>query len=380
MSSENLFSGIFKNKTVLVTGHTGFQGAWLSIWLKSLGSNVIGYALEPPTQPSLFETLSLEHDIKHIIGDLRDKEKLSSAINQNKPEIIFHLGAQALVRKSYSEPLETFETNTIGTANLLESVRNCPDVKVVVVMTSDKCYDNTHDEHPHTENDPMGGFDPYSASKGAAELVTSSYRNSFFNSKNLTQIATARAGNVIGGGDWAQDRLIPDSVRALMKNQNIKIRNPDAKRPWQFVLESVSAMLWLAVKMSDEDKFNEAWNFGPDKNYNSLQVEDIVKRTIKNWNTKCAIEIQNNPDMLHESKYLLLDSSKANQHLGWKNVFTIEQALSETIEWYKTYHENKKDMKEFTMDQIKNYTSLAQENIFIPSACGGGGGLERPQY
>ena len=365
MVLENQFKGFFKNKTVLVTGHTGFQGSWLSLWLKLLGSNVIGYALEPPTEPSLFETLSLEHDINHIIGDLRDKEKLSNTINQNKPEIIFHLGAQALVRKSYSEPLETFETNTIGTANLLESVRNCPDVKVVVVMTSDKCYDNTHDEHPHAENDPMGGFDPYSASKGAAELVTSSYRNSFFNSKNLTQIATVRAGNVIGGGDWAKDRLIPDSIRALMKNQSVKIRNPNAKRPWQYILESISGVLWLAAKMYEEDKFNEAWNFGPDKNYDSLRVEDVVKRTMKNWNIKGDIEIQNNSDMLYESESLLLDSSKADKRLGWKNVFLIDQALSETVEWYKTYHENNKDMKQFTMDQIKNYTALAQENNLI---------------
>ena len=365
MLLENQFKGFFKNKTVLVTGHTGFQGSWLSLWLKLLGSNVIGYALEPPTQPSLFETLSLEHDINHMIGDLRDKEKLSSIINQNKPEIIFHLGAQALVRKSYSEPLETLETNIIGTANLLESIRNCSDVKVVIIMTSDKCYDNTYDERPHTENDPMGGFDPYSASKGAAELVTSSYRNSFFNSKNSTQIATARAGNVIGGGDWAKDRLIPDSIRALIKNQSVKIRNPNAKRPWQYILESISGVLWLAAKMYEKDKFNEAWNFGPDKNYDSLRVEDVVKRTMKNWNTKGAIEIQNNSDMLYESESLLLDSSKADKRLGWKNVFSIDQALSETVEWYKTYHENNKDMKQFTMDQIKNYTSLAQENNLI---------------
>ena len=365
MILENQFKGFFKNKTVLVTGHTGFQGSWLTLWLKLLGSNVIGYSLKPPTQPSLFETLSLENEVNHIIGDLRDKEKLSSTIKQNKPEIIFHLGAQALVRQSYFEPLETFETNTIGTANLLEAIRDCPDVKVVVMMTSDKCYENTNYEHPHAENDPMGGFDPYSASKGAAELVISSYRNSFFNSKNLTQIGSVRAGNVIGGGDWAQDRLIPDCVRAMIKNQNIKIRNPDAKRPWQYVLESISGILLLAVKMSEEHKFNEAWNFGPDKNYNSLQVEDIVKITMKNWNAKSNIEIQNNSDTLHESKYLLLDSSKANQRLGWKNVFTIEQALTETTEWYKTYNEKNKDMKQFTIDQIKNYASIAQKNNLV---------------
>ena len=362
MLSENLFNGIFKNKNVLVTGHTGFQGSWLSLWLKLLGSNVVGYALEPPTQPSLFETLSLEHETKHIIGDLRDKEKLSSIISQNQPEIIFHLGAQALVRRSYKEPLETLETNIIGTANLLESIRNCLSVKVVVIMTSDKCYDNTHSEHPHTENDPMGGFDLYSASKGAAELVTSSYRNSFFSNGNLTRIATVRSGNVIGGGDWAEDRLIPDSIRSLMKNQSVGIRNPNAKRPWQYVLESISGMLWLAAKMFEEDKFNEAWNFGPDIISDSLQVEDIVKRTIKNWDSKSTIKMQNNSDILHESESLLLDSSKANQRLGWKNVYSIDQVLSETVEWYKTYHENNKDMKQFTISQIKNYISYGQQS------------------
>ena len=362
MLSENLFNGIFKNKNVLVTGHTGFQGSWLSLWLKLLGSNVVGYALEPPTQPSLFETLSLEHETKHIIGDLRDKEKLSSIISQNQPEIIFHLGAQAIVRESYAKPLETLETNIIGTANLLESIRNCLSVKVVVIMTSDKCYDNTHSEHPHTENDPMGGFDLYSASKGAAELVTSSYRNSFFSNGNLTRIATVRAGNVIGGGDWAEDRLIPDSIRALMKNQSVGIRNPNAKRPWQYVLESISGMLWLAAKMFEEDKFNEAWNFGPDISSDSLQVEDIVKRTIKSWDSKSTIKMQNNSDILHESESLLLDSSKANQRLGWKNVYSIDQVLSETVEWYKTYHENNKDMKQFTISQIKNYISYGQQS------------------
>ena len=365
MSMENLFNGVFKNKTVLVTGHTGFQGTWLSLWLKLLGSNVIGYSLEPPTRPSLFEIVSLENDIKHIIGDLRDKDRLSDIINQNKPEIIFHLGAQALVRKSYTEPLETLETNIIGTANLLESIRDCPSIKVVVIITSDKCYDNTNDQYPHTENDPMGGFDPYSASKGAAELITSSYRNSFFNSKNAAKIATTRAGNVIGGGDWAEDRLIPDSIRALMEDQSVEIRNPDAKRPWQYVLESISGMLWLATKMHAEDKFNEAWNFGPDMNDGCLQVEDIVNRTIKYWNSKSTIKIQNNPNTLYESESLLLDSSKANQRLGWKNVFSIDQALSETIEWYKTYHKNNNDMKQFTINQIKNYIDLAQQNNLI---------------
>ena len=366
MLLENLFNGIFKNKKVFVTGHTGFQGSWLSLWLKLLGSNVIGYALEPPTQPSLFEIVSLEHDTKHILGDLRDKEKLSSIINQNKPEIVFHLGAQALVRKSYVKPLETLETNIMGTANLLEAIRNCPSVKVVVIMTSDKCYDNTYNERPHTENDPMGGFDPYSASKGAAELVTSSYRNSFFNSKNVTRIATVRAGNVIGGGDWAEDRLIPDSITALMKNQSVEIRNPNAKRPWQYVLESISGMLWLATKMLEEPKKNSsAWNFGPSLSEKSFTVKELVNSIFEEWGSDFSFEIEKNSDNMHESQSLIIDSSKSKKELGWETCLSFDETVSETVSWYKKYENDKSDIKNFTKKQIENYIIKAKRNDLV---------------
>ena len=363
MLLENLFKGIFKNKKVFVTGHTGFQGSWLSLWLKLLGSNVIGYALEPPTQPSLFETLSLEHETKHIIGDLRDKEKLSSIISQNQPEIIFHLGAQALVRKSYVEPLETLETNIIGTANLLEEIRNCPSVKVVVIMTSDKCYANIYSERLHTENDPMGGFDPYSASKGAAELVTSSYRNSFFNSKNVTRIATVRAGNVIGGGDWAEDRLIPDSITALMKNQSVEIRSPNAKRPWQYVLESISGMLWLATKMLEEPKKNSsAWNFGPSLSEKSFTVKELVNSILEKWGSDLSFETEKNSNNMHESESLIIDSSKSKKELGWKTCLSFDETVSETVSWHKKYENDKNDIKNFTKRQIENYIIKAKRN------------------
>ena len=365
MSSENLFSGILKNKTVLVTGHTGFQGAWLSVWLKSLGSNVIGYALEPPTQPSLFETLSLEHDIKHVIGDLRDKEKLSNVINQNKPEIIFHLGAQALVRKSYDDPLETFETNIMGTANLLESIRKCTSVKSTVIMTSDKCYENKKMSKPHVEDDPMGGFDPYSASKGATELITSAYRNSFFkNNSNLSNIATARVGNVIGGGDWADDRIIPDLIKGIIKNKNPVLRNPNSKRPWQYVLEPLSSILWLAAKMYQEPtKFDEAWNFGPTSS--SLTVRELANAILKEWDTNLMCEIQNNSDDMPESDILLLDSSKAEKNLGWKNILSIEETIFETVSWYKKNKNDMEEIKQFSLNQIENYVTKAKQRNTI---------------
>ena len=365
MSLENLFSGILKNKTVLVTGHTGFQGTWLSVWLKLLGSNVIGYALEPPTQPSLFETLSLEHDMKHIIGDLRDKEKLSNVINQNKPEIVFHLGAQALVRKSYDDPLETFETNIMGTANLLESIRKCTSVKSTVIMTSDKCYENKKMSKPHVEDDPMGGFDPYSASKGATELITSSYRDSFFkNNSNLSNIATARAGNVIGGGDWADDRIVPDLIKSIIKNKNPILRNPNSKRPWQYVLEPLFGILWLAAKMYQEPtKFDEAWNFGPANN--SLTVRELADAILKEWDTNLMCEIQNNSDVMPETDILLLNSSKAEKNLGWKNILSIEEAIFETVSWYKKNKNDVEEIKQFSINQIENYVNKAKQRNTI---------------
>ena len=278
LSSKNLFKGIYEGKTVLVTGHTGFIGSWLTLWLQSLGAKVVGYSLEPPTKPSLFETLGLENEITHTIGDIQDKQNLSDSIEKYKPEIVIHLAAQPLVRVSYEDPVETFRTNILGTVNILDSIRKSDSVSSCVVMTSDKCYQNLDANRFHKETDHLGGSDPYSASKGAAEIVTNSFRNSFFNKES---IATVRAGNVIGGGDWAKDRIIPDCIRALTTDKQIMVRNPSSIRPWQFVLEPISGILWLCSKLYTNPKtYSEAWNFGPNQT-NKITVEKIVQNIIK---------------------------------------------------------------------------------------------------
>ena len=366
MNIEDTFHRIFKNKNIFITGHTGFIGTWLSLWLNILGANVTGYSLGYPTKPSLFEIISLENEINHNQGNLQDLHKVSQCLEDCNPDIILHFGAQALVRKSYEEPLDTLNTNIIGTANLLESVRYCKNAKVLVNMTSDKCYDNTHSNKPHSENDPMGGFDPYSASKGASELITSSYRNSFFNTQNSCKIATVRCGNVIGGGDWSDYRIIPDSIKALLKNHDIRVRNPNAIRPWQYVLESISGVLWLTTKMLESKGLDEPWNFGPNmNNTNSVSVKELVEKIITNWNSQKNIDIEIPDDKLHESELLILDSSKANQRLGWKNVCSVDEALDQTVEWYKEYDKQNNKMKEFSINQIKKYVDLARQRDLV---------------
>lgn len=278
----NSFKSIYNGKKVLVTGHTGFKGAWLTLWLTELGADVAGYALEPPTNPSLFDTLKLADRINHNIADVRDADKLSSIVEQAKPDIVFHLAAQALVRYSYNDPKTTYETNILGTVNLLEAVRKTPGVKAVVNVTSDKCYENKEQMIGYKEDDPMGGYDPYSSSKGCSELVTAAYRKSFFGENGFDKshdvaLATARAGNVIGGGDWADDRIIPDCVRALVKNESIEIRRPKATRPWQHVLEPLSGYLHLAALMYEKpNDYCMGWNFGP-LDEDIIEVEEIVK-------------------------------------------------------------------------------------------------------
>ena len=366
MNIEDTFHRIFKNKNIFITGHTGFIGTWLSLWLNILGANVTGYSLGYPTKPSLFEIISLENEINHNQGNLQDLHKVSQCLEDCNPDIILHFGAQALVRKSYEEPLDTLNTNIIGTANLLESVRYCKNAKVLVNMTSDKCYDNTYSNKPHSENDPMGGFDPYSASKGASELITSSYRNSFFNTQNSCKIATARCGNVIGGGDWSDYRIIPDSIKALLKNHDIRVRNPNAIRPWQYVLESISGVLWLTTKMLESEGLDEPWNFGPSmNNTNSVSVKELVEKIITNWNSQKNIDIEIPDDKLHELELLILDSSKANQRLGWKNVCSVDEALDQTVEWYKEYDKQNNKMKEFSINQIKKYVDLARQRDLV---------------
>ena len=366
LSSKNLFKGIYEGKTVLVTGHTGFIGSWLTLWLQSLGAKVVGYSLEPPTKPSLFETLGLENEITHIIGDIQDKQNLSDNIEKYKPEIVIHLAAQPLVRASYEDPAETFRTNILGTVNILDSIRKSDSVSACVVMTSDKCYQNLDANSFHKETDPLGGSDPYSASKGAAEIVTNSFRNSFFNleknhDKN-TGIATVRAGNVIGGGDWARDRVIPDCVRALTTDKKIRVRNPSSIRPWQFVLEPISGILWLGSKLyAKPKKYSEAWNLGPNQTSNTT-VEKVVQNVIRIWNKGDWIDVsKESRDQPIELISLLLDSTKALNLLEWKTVYSFENAINETVSWYKSYYNNDTPMRELSVNQIEQYSKTANQ-------------------
>lgn len=358
-----LFNDSYKGKTVLVTGHTGFKGSWLSIWLNKLGAKVIGYSLEPPTQPSLYKICKLNEKITSVIGDVRDAQKLNETFEIYKPDIVFHLAAQPLVRHSYKEPLETYDINIMGTVNLLEIAKNTESLKAVIIITTDKCYENKEWVYGYRETDSMGGYDPYSCSKGCVELIVSSYRNSFFNEKGIS-LSSVRAGNVIGGGDWAEDRLIPDFVRSVIANKSLVIRNPLAIRPWQHVLEPLSGYLWLgALMLQDKYKYSGGWNFGP-KDSDILSVEAILKIAIKVWGNG-RIELDKS-DQPHETNFLKLDISKARSHLKWHPVYDINGAVYKTIQWYKTYYENKNiDMYEYTLKEIENYEREAQIQSLI---------------
>jgi CDP-glucose 4,6-dehydratase len=354
-----LFGGIYKDKKVLVTGHTGFKGSWLVKWLQLLGADVHGYALSPPSQPNHISLLNIK--LKSTESDIRDLEKLSKYIHQVQPEIVFHLAAQALVRTSYTNPIETFSTNVMGTLNLFEVCRKVDSIKTIVNVTSDKCYENKEWIWGYRENDPMGGFDPYSASKGCAELLTSSYRNSFFNLNEYKKshhilLGSCRAGNVIGGGDWATDRLIPDMVKAAAKNSNVNIRNPKATRPWQHVLEPLSGYLTLGWKLLEEKiEFADAWNFGPDINSN-LSVEEIVNYS-KNYWEQINAEYNTTLSQHHEANLLMLDCSKSNKLMKWRPVWDVETTMDKTITWYKKFYNNGTIQ---TQEQILEYISSAQ--------------------
>jgi CDP-glucose 4,6-dehydratase len=339
---KKLFNGIYKNKRVLITGHTGFKGSWLTLWLTKMGADVIGYSLPPPTKPSHFELLNL--DIDSHIADIRDKEKLIDVFKKTRPEIVFHLAAQPLVRLSYKEPIETLETNIMGTANLFEACKLTDSVRAVLNITSDKCYENKEWIWGYRENDPMGGYDPYSVSKGCSELITSSYRNSFFNineygkSHNVL-LASCRAGNVIGGGDWADDRLLPDIIKATSKSKTVEIRSPYSTRPWQHVLEPLSGYLLLGQKLLEGKKeFASAWNFGP-KDDEFLTVKQVAKICQNNWNT-ISIKLLNLEEEFHEANLLKLDCSKAFLLMNWKPLWNSEIAIKKTIEWYKEFYEH----------------------------------------
>ncbi len=338
---HRLFGGIYKNKTVLVTGHTGFKGSWLSFWLEQMGAKVIGYSLEAPTTPSHFELLNL--NMTSIIGDIRDLDRLQQVFNKYKPDIVFHLAAQPLVRLSYANPIETYETNVMGTLKVFEACREA-NVKAIVNITSDKAYENKEWVWGYRENDPMGGYDPYSSSKGCADLLANSYRNSYFNrdeykKSHNTLLASCRAGNVIGGGDWAADRLLTDIMLSVSEGKKVSIRNPHATRPWQHVLEPLSGYLHIGQKLLQEQIiFGEAWNFGP-SDEGSINVEELVKKVKKYWD-KIDYEINQNPEQLHEANLLKLDCSKAHIQLKWKDVWNSEMTFEKTVTWYKSFYES----------------------------------------
>lgn len=362
---KNSFSGVFSGKTVLVTGHTGFKGAWLALWLKLLGAKVVGYSLQPPTQPSLFEALKLENEICHVTGDIRDLGALKEVFVNYRPEIVLHLAAQSLVRLSYDQPVETFSTNILGTVNILEAVRLSSSVRACVCVTSDKCYENREWPYAYRENDPVGGHDPYSASKGCSELVAASYRRSFFAPEKLAQhrvaIASARAGNVIGGGDWALDRIFPDAVRALSSNKPVPVRNPWAIRPWQHVLEPLSGYLWLAANMcGSKAEFADSWNFGP-LSSGAVNVKTIVENIISVWGSGSIEDLSSGQaNAPHEANFLKLDCSKAMGLLAWQPTFSVDEAVKFSTEWYKQFYcSDKFDARSFTESQIVSYTERA---------------------
>ena len=342
----------WKGKRVFLTGHTGFKGSWLSLWLCSLGAEVRGYALNPPTSPSLFNEAKIDTIIDSQIADIRDQDTLHESMTGFNPDILIHMAAQPLVRYSYDAPIETYEVNVIGTAKVLEVARSCPNLRAIVNITTDKCYENDGRAEGYKENDPMGGYDPYSSSKGCAELVASSYRRSFLQDQGIG-IASVRAGNVIGGGDWADDRLIPDILRSFEKNKPVVIRNPKATRPWQHVLEPLSGYLILAQNLyKDQKKYAEGWNFGP--NEKDVQPVDwILDKMISKWpNSSWELDNNSNP---HEAGFLKLDISKAKSKLDWSPVWELSQTLEKIVSWHQAWL-NKDDMQAVCLTEIEEYT------------------------
>jgi CDP-glucose 4,6-dehydratase len=357
---------------VLVTGHTGFKGAWLTEWLMQLDAHVTGFALSPPTKPSLFEQLGLASRMHHVEGDVRDLAAVRAVVERSQPDFVFHLAAQPLVRLSYAEPVETFATNVMGTAHVLESVRLAARPCVVVAITTDKCYENKEWVHSYREEDAMGGYDPYSSSKGAAELVIAAYRRSFFSNNNpLVRVASARAGNVIGGGDWALDRIVPDCVRSLQCGQAIRVRNKIATRPWQHVLEPLSGYLWLGACLAHPEltgrisrtsplisQLASAFNFGPDLSSNRT-VAELVQEVLKHW--PGSWEDCSDSKAVHEAKLLNLATDKAYHFLGWKSAWDFTATIRETVQWYRAVRESATGLVEHTRRQLSDYVNTARD-------------------
>ncbi|MGF1570177.1 MAG: CDP-glucose 4,6-dehydratase [Nodosilinea sp.] len=351
----------WRGKRVFMTGHTGFKGSWMALWLQQLGADVVGYSLAAPTQPSLFEAAQVAQDMTSIIGDVRDLAALQQAMAEAQPEIVLHLAAQPLVRYSYQNPVETYATNVMGTVNFLESVRHCPTVRAAVVITSDKCYENREWVWGYRENEAMGGHDPYSNSKGCAELVTAAYRASYFSPETYgdhrVAVASVRAGNVIGGGDWALDRLIPDMIKAFHQGQSVLIRNPHAIRPWQHVLEPIGGYLLLAQKLWESGpEFVGGWNFGP-HDEDARPVSWIVDRLTTLWGDGATWELDGGSHP-HEANYLKLDCSKAKTRLGWEPRLTLGDTLEWVVEFYQGYY-NGQPARDIATAQIRRYQDRA---------------------
>lgn len=342
----------FEGRRVFLTGHTGFKGGWLALWLKRLGARVAGYALAPRPGDTFFRDARVAEGMCSILGDIRDLAALSASFRKHRPEIVFHLAAQPLVRLSYDEPVETFATNVLGTVHVLEAVRKTPSVAAAVVVTSDKCYENRGPGPARVEEDAMGGHDPYSASKGAAELATSSYRRSFFEGR--IGLASARAGNVVGGGDWAKDRIVPDCARALRGGKPIVVRNPASIRPWQHVLEPLSGYLRLAARLLEEPRrFSGAWNFGPAEP-TPVTVLELTRLFVKAWGSGKVV-IKRDPGAVHEAPTLALDPAKAFTRLGWRSVLSVEETIEQTVAWYKASGGRGFDAAAFSVSQIETY-------------------------
>jgi CDP-glucose 4,6-dehydratase len=343
----------WRGRRVFLTGHTGFKGGWLALWLASKGAEVRGYALDPCTQPNLFTDAKVGSVIEDLRGDIRDGAKLDKAMHEFAPEVVFHMAAQPLVRYSYTDPIGTYETNVIGTARVLDALRSCPSVRAVVSVTTDKCYENRETHRPYREDDPLGGYDPYSSSKACAELVSAAYRQSFLAERGVA-VATARAGNVIGGGDWSTDRLIPDLVRGFLAGEPVKIRRPQAIRPWQHVLEPLHGYILLAEKLlgTDAARYARAFNFGPGED-DAQPVEWIVERLTQYWGGSASWVLDADPGV-HEATYLKLDAGRAQAELSWRPRLNLETALHWLVDWYKA-RQGGAAMQPFTLQQMQNY-------------------------
>jgi CDP-glucose 4,6-dehydratase len=356
--SASVDATFWNGKHVFLTGHTGFKGGWLSMWLASMGAKVTGYALAPNTSPSFYEVAKVENDLEQShIADIRDLEKLQKAMTDAKPEVVIHMAAQPLVRYSYANPVETYATNVMGTVHVLESIRSLDCVRAAVIVTTDKCYENKEWAWGYRENEPMGGHDPYSNSKGCAELVTSAYRKSYFSSEKYdlhrVAVASARAGNVIGGGDWSEDRLIPDAIKAFEAKEPLMIRNPLATRPWQHVLEPLSGYLVLAQALYEHGaKFDGGWNFGP-RDDDARPVQEVINLLVKNWGS-AASWAQDKSEQPHEAHSLKLDCSKARQYLNWVPKWTLEQAVEHITQWQQAFRQQS-NMHEMSLKQISSY-------------------------